>query len=176
MDTGTSDAGGLFLLGFCCLLVIAVVGVIVTLVNLNSRKQAERDRERQRWAASFGNAPPDSSWRKRPAPGDIWQVWVPHHDMPGDGKWRPALVIRTYWNQIEVLKSTGQDKSGDNRYLEILNTRGWDRRRDRNSYLYLNEVYTVDDGGLDRRRGRCDPSVWARVQSTHYPTGWYHGE
>lgn len=124
-----------------------------------------------RFQPQVHDTPPDTGWRSRPSPGQIWWAVVPYADGTG-GKVRPCLVIRTHGRGVEVLKITSQDKSHRKNYISIPTTR-WDPRAQKDSWLDLAASQFIYDHAFRRRAGNCDDETWSRV-ARHHRTGWVY--
>jgi hypothetical protein len=116
--------------------------------------------------------PPDSSWLRRPAPGQIWWTEVPFSDGTGS-KVRPCLVVRTHASLVEVLKITSQDKS--NRWDHVaIPTANWDRHAWKDSWVDLSRTYFLADHAFRKPASdTCDAWVWDQVTRRH-ATGWVY--
>jgi hypothetical protein len=161
VDSGTyqSPLETLVILGTCCGVPLLVVVAIIWAY----RRAASR---RPLVLAT----PPDPSWLRRPQPGEIWWAHV-HYDNGNESKHRPCLVIRTHAYHMEVLKITSQDKSHRWDHIEMPQTRAWDKRAKRNSYMDLSTPYQLYDSAFTHKAGVVDQWTWNEVCERH-STGW----
>lgn len=101
-----------------------------------------------------------------PSPGEIWMAEVRFVDSE-ESKDRPVVVLRTFPDYAEVLKSTSQDKS-DRRDHIPLPVAGWDAAADHDSWLELRR-HVVPYPAFRRYRGHCPPQVWHYVARLDLP-------
>jgi hypothetical protein len=166
----------------CLVLALVVIGALVALLIwvINQANRPDRPPADASWAPTvtapprswrLHQQPPDQSWLVRPQPGEIWWANIAFVDEPGS-KVRPCLVVRTHENTVEVFKITSQDRSHRWDHMEIQTT-GWDRKADHNSYLDMSQFFRLDDGDFVRKAGRADDDDWMTVRFQH-ATGWVY--
>lgn len=106
-----------------------------------------------------------------PWPGDVWWAEVPFREGTGS-KRRPCLVVRTFPDEVHVLKITSTDKSHRDDHVPIP-TATWDSRALHDSWLDLSDTFELWPAMFKKRAGPCDPDTWRRVES-HFETGVGH--
>ncbi|MFT4306175.1 MAG: type II toxin-antitoxin system PemK/MazF family toxin [Microbacterium sp.] len=98
----------------------------------------------------------------RPDAGEIVWTWVPYAERDGRGKDRPVLVIaRRDAVSVYAVKLTSKPHGADREYFP-LGSGAWDAAG-RPSWVDLDQVYIVFDGGMRREAAALDRSSFARV-------------
>lgn len=107
-----------------------------------------------------------------PDAGEIIWTWVPYAENNGRGKDRPVLVVaRIDAERVYAVKLTSKSHDRDRDYLSI-GTGAWDRER-RESWVDIDQLYSVHRDGMRREAAALDRSRYDRVASilaTRY--GW----
>lgn len=110
-------------------------------------------------ALRIGYAPdPDGD----PDAGEIVWTWVPYDENDGRGKDRPVLVIaRQSDDRVYAVRLTSRPRDGDRDFLPI-GAGDWDSRG-RESWVDVEQLYSVHRDGMRREASALDPSRFARV-------------
>jgi hypothetical protein len=108
----------------------------------------------------------------RADPGEIVWTWVAYEDDPSQGKDRPVLVVGRDGSVLQGLMLSSNSEREGQRHWFGLGEGAWDREH-RPSWVRLDRVLTVDEGGIRREgavldRRRFD-TVAAQLRE-HY--GW----
>ncbi|WP_231916276.1 type II toxin-antitoxin system PemK/MazF family toxin [Microbacterium karelineae] len=97
-----------------------------------------------------------------PDAGEIVWTWVPYAENDGRGKDRPVLVIGRHTpDRVYAVKLTSKDKDGDREYFP-LGTGPWDQRG-RESWVDLDQLYSVHEDGMRREAAALDLERFTRV-------------
>ncbi len=97
-----------------------------------------------------------------PDAGEVVWTWVPYAENDGRGKDRPVLVIaRHTGDRVYAVKLTSKDKDGDREYFSI-GTGPWDARG-RESWVDLDQLYSVHEDGMRREAAALDLDRYTRV-------------
>ena len=111
-----------------------------------------------------------------PDAGEIVWTWVPYEENDGRGKDRPLLVIaRASADQVYAVRMTSRSHDGDRDYLSI-GSGSWDSQG-RESWVDIEQLYSVHEDGLRREAAALDQRLYGRVAaalSERY--GWRAGE
>ncbi|MEV7608952.1 type II toxin-antitoxin system PemK/MazF family toxin [Microbacterium sp. NPDC089320] len=99
-----------------------------------------------------------------PDAGEIIWTWVPYEENDGRGKDRPVLVIgRESRERVYAVRMTSKAHDGDRDYLSI-GSGGWDSQG-RESWVDIEQLYSVHETGLRREAAVLDRSRYGRVAS-----------
>ncbi|MFJ2541668.1 type II toxin-antitoxin system PemK/MazF family toxin [Microbacterium sp. NPDC087589] len=99
-----------------------------------------------------------------PDAGEIIWTWVPYEENDGRGKDRPVLVIgRESADRVYAVRMTSKAHDGDRDYLGI-GSGDWDSRG-RESWVDIEQLYSVHESGLRREAAVLDRSRYGRVAS-----------
>ncbi|WP_120493632.1 type II toxin-antitoxin system PemK/MazF family toxin [Microbacterium phyllosphaerae] len=99
-----------------------------------------------------------------PDAGEIIWTWVPYEENDGRGKDRPVLVIgRESADRVYAVRMTSKAHDGDRDYLSI-GSGGWDSQG-RESWVDIEQLYSVHETGLRREAAVLDRSRYGRVAS-----------
>ena len=111
-----------------------------------------------------------------PDAGEVIWTWVPYEENDGRGKDRPVLVIaRQSADRAYAVRMTSKAHDGDRDYLSI-GTGGWDAQG-RESWVDVEQLYSVHDAGMRREAAVLDRSRFARVAGALVRRyGWRTGE
>ncbi|MDQ1128561.1 type II toxin-antitoxin system PemK/MazF family toxin [Microbacterium sp. SORGH_AS_0888] len=94
--------------------------------------------------------------------GEIVWTWVPYAERDGRGKDRPVLVLaRRDASHVYAVKLTSRSHAGERDFVPI-GTGAWDAER-RPSWVDLDQLYVVPDGGLRREGAALGREAYARV-------------
>ncbi|MFF0295702.1 type II toxin-antitoxin system PemK/MazF family toxin [Kitasatospora sp. NPDC004614] len=108
-----------------------------------------------------------------PDPGEIVWTWVPFEENDGRGKDRPVLVVareRSGTLLTVMLSSKGHDNDPD---WVPLGAGPWDRSG-RDSWVALDRVFRVHDGGMRREACALDRARFQLVvDSLRHRYGWH---
>ncbi|GGQ60622.1 type II toxin-antitoxin system PemK/MazF family toxin [Kitasatospora griseola] len=108
-----------------------------------------------------------------PDPGEIVWTWVPFEENDGRGKDRPVLVVareRSGSLLTVMLSSKGHDQDPD---WVPLGAGPWDRSG-RDSWVALDRVFRVHDGGMRREACALDRDRFQLVvDSLRHRYGWH---
>lgn len=97
-----------------------------------------------------------------PDSGEIVWTWVPYVENDGRGKDRPVLIIgRHTAERVYAVKLTSKSKDGDREYLP-LGAGAWDGAG-RESWVDLDQLYSVHVNGMRREAAQLDLDLFARV-------------
>ncbi|MGW8483811.1 type II toxin-antitoxin system PemK/MazF family toxin [Microbacterium sp. NPDC055903] len=97
-----------------------------------------------------------------PDAGEIVWTWVPYEENDGRGKDRPVLVIgRQSGSRVYAVRMTSRAHEGDRDYLSI-GTGAWDSQG-RESWVDVEQLYSVHDDGLRREAAALDAARYDRV-------------
>lgn len=97
-----------------------------------------------------------------PDAGEIVWTWVPYEENDGRGKDRPVLVIgRQSADRVYAVRMTSKAHEGDRDYLSIGSGR-WDSQG-RESWVDIEQLYSVHETGLRREAAALDRSRYGRV-------------
>ena len=97
-----------------------------------------------------------------PDAGEIVWTWVPYEETDGRGKDRPVLVIgRESRDRVYAVRMTSRPHDGDRDYLTI-GTGDWDSQG-RESWVDIEQLYSVHESGLRREAAVLDHSRYGRV-------------
>ncbi len=97
-----------------------------------------------------------------PDAGEIVWTWVPYEENDGRGKDRPVLVIgRESRDRVYAVRMTSRPHDGDRDYLTI-GTGDWDSQG-RESWVDIEQLYSVHESGLRREAAVLDHSRYGRV-------------
>ncbi|MGB3731390.1 type II toxin-antitoxin system PemK/MazF family toxin [Microbacterium sp.] len=120
----------------------------------------EVDPERVR-DVSVGYAP---SRNGLPDSGEVIWTWVPYEENDGRGKDRPVLVIgRQSKDRVYAVRMTSKDHDGQRDYLSI-GSGAWDSQG-RESWVDIEQLYSVHDAGMRREAAVLDRQRYGRVAS-----------
>ncbi|WP_246092939.1 type II toxin-antitoxin system PemK/MazF family toxin [Subtercola boreus] len=98
----------------------------------------------------------------RPDPGEVVWTWVPYEENDGRGKDRPVLVLaRLSANSVLAVQLTSKAHPDDRGALE-LGAGPWDPSG-RPSWVRLDRLFRVTDGGMRREGSALDAPTYARV-------------
>ncbi|MFD7871004.1 type II toxin-antitoxin system PemK/MazF family toxin [Microbacterium sp. NPDC059771] len=93
----------------------------------------------------------------------MW-TWVPYEEGDGRGKDRPVLVIgRQSDDRVYAVRMTSRPHDGDRDYLSI-GSGAWDAQG-RESWVDIEQLYSVHERGLRREAAALDRQRYARVAS-----------
>jgi hypothetical protein len=96
-------------------------------------------------------------------PGEIVWTWVPYEEADGRGKDRPVLVVAAEpAGSVIAVALTSQEHPGRPEYLPI-GPGDWDGRM-RPSFVRLDRVYRVQQGGMRREAAALDARRFAAVR------------
>jgi hypothetical protein len=99
-----------------------------------------------------------------PDSGEIIWTWVPYEENDGRGKDRPVLVIgRESADRVYAVRMTSKAHDGDRDYLSI-GSGDWDSQG-RESWVDIEQLYSVHESGLRREAAVLDRSRYGRVAS-----------
>ena len=99
-----------------------------------------------------------------PDAGEIIWTWVPYEENDGRGKDRPVLVIgRESADRVYAVRMTSKAHDGDRDYLSI-GSGAWDSQG-RESWVDVEQLYSVHESGLRREAAVLDRSLYGRVAS-----------
>lgn len=99
-----------------------------------------------------------------PDGGEIVWTWVPYEENDGRGKDRPVLVIgRESADRVYAVRMTSKAHDGDRDYLSI-GSGDWDSQG-RESWVDIEQLYSVHESGLRREAAVLDRSRYGRVAS-----------
>ncbi|WP_082508983.1 type II toxin-antitoxin system PemK/MazF family toxin [Microbacterium sp. Leaf161] len=99
-----------------------------------------------------------------PDAGEIIWTWVPYEENDGRGKDRPVLVIgRESADRVYAVRMTSKAHDGDRDYLSI-GSGDWDSQG-RESWVDVEQLYSVHESGLRREAAALDRSRYGRVAS-----------
>ncbi|WP_082478321.1 type II toxin-antitoxin system PemK/MazF family toxin [Microbacterium sp. Leaf320] len=99
-----------------------------------------------------------------PDAGEIIWTWVPYEENDGRGKDRPVLVIgRESDDRVYAVRMTSKAHDGDHDYLSI-GSGAWDSQG-RESWVDIEQLYSVHETGLRREAAVLDRSRYGRVAS-----------
>lgn len=99
-----------------------------------------------------------------PDAGEIIWTWVPYEENDGRGKDRPVLVIgRESADRVYAVRMTSKAHAGDRDYLSI-GSGDWDSQG-RESWVDIEQLYSVHESGLRREAAVLDRSRYGRVAS-----------
>ncbi|WP_082041089.1 type II toxin-antitoxin system PemK/MazF family toxin [Microbacterium sp. MEJ108Y] len=99
-----------------------------------------------------------------PDAGEIIWTWVPYEENDGRGKDRPVLVIgRESADRVYAVRMTSKAHDGDRDYLSI-GSGDWDSQG-RESWVDIEQLYSVHESGLRREAAVLDRSRYGRVAS-----------
>ncbi|WP_345750173.1 type II toxin-antitoxin system PemK/MazF family toxin [Microbacterium rhizophilus] len=97
-----------------------------------------------------------------PDAGEIVWTWVPYAENDGRGKDRPVLVVgRHSAERVYAVKLTSRSKDGDREFLP-LGSGPWDGAG-RESWVDLDQLYSVHVDGMRREAAALDPERFTRV-------------
>ena len=97
-----------------------------------------------------------------PDAGEIVWTWVPYEENDGRGKDRPVLVIgRQSSERVYAVRMTSRPHDGDRDYLSI-GSGEWDGQG-RESWVDIEQLYSVHERGLRREAAALDRTRYARV-------------
>lgn len=109
----------------------------------------------------------------RPDSGEVIWTWVPYEENDGRGKDRPVLVIgRQSRDRVYAVRMTSKPHDRDRDYISI-GSGSWDSHH-RESWVDIEQLYSVHDQGMRREAAMLDESryaVIARALVTRY--GWH---
>lgn len=107
-----------------------------------------------------------------PNAGEVIWTWVPYEENDGRGKDRPVLVIgRQSDDRVYAVRMTSKAHDGDRDYLSI-GSGGWDSRG-RESWIDIEQLYSVHDEGMRREAAVLDRTRYDRVaQALIRRYGW----
>lgn len=110
-----------------------------------------------------------------PDAGEIVWTWVPYDENDGRGKDRPVLVIaRQDADRVYAVRLTSVAHRGDRDFLPI-GSGEWDSR-DRESWVDIEQVYSIHSEGMRREAAVLDRKRFSRVaQALHQRHGWAAG-
>ncbi|MBN6189676.1 MULTISPECIES: type II toxin-antitoxin system PemK/MazF family toxin [Microbacterium] len=99
-----------------------------------------------------------------PDAGEVVWTWVPYEEGDGRGKDRPVLVIgRQSDDRVYAVRMTSRPHDGDRDYLSI-GSGAWDAQG-RESWVDIEQLYSVHERGLRREAAALDRQRYARVAS-----------
>jgi hypothetical protein len=97
-----------------------------------------------------------------PDAGEVIWTWVPYEENDGRGKDRPVLVIgRQSADRVYAVRMTSKAHERDRDYLSI-GSGGWDSQG-RNSWVDIEQLYSVHEDGMRREAAFLDRSRYDRV-------------
>jgi hypothetical protein len=97
-----------------------------------------------------------------PDAGEIVWTWVPYEEGDGRGKDRPVLVIgRQSADRVCAVRMTSKPHDRDRDYLSI-GSGAWDSQG-RESWVDIEQLYSVHEAGLRREAAVLDRSRYGRV-------------
>lgn len=97
-----------------------------------------------------------------PDAGEVVWTWVPYEENDGRGKDRPVLVIgRQSSERVYAVRMTSRPHDGDRDYLSI-GSGEWDGQG-RESWVDIEQLYSVHERGLRREAAALDRTRYARV-------------
>ncbi|UYO98586.1 type II toxin-antitoxin system PemK/MazF family toxin [Microbacterium sp. M28] len=107
-----------------------------------------------------------------PDAGEIIWTWVPYEENDGRGKDRPVLVIgRQSDARVYAVRMTSRPHDGHRDYLSI-GSGEWDRAG-RESWVDIEELYSVHESGMRREAAILDRARYGRVaQALVQRYGW----
>jgi hypothetical protein len=110
-----------------------------------------------------------------PDAGEIVWTWVPYAERDGRGKDRPVLVIaRESTERVYAVKLTSKPHDGRRDFLAI-GSGPWDSRG-RDSWVDLDQVYSVHRDGMRREAAALDLDRFVRVAAElQQRYGWQAG-
>ena len=99
-----------------------------------------------------------------PDAGEIVWTWVPYEEGDGRGKDRPVLVIgRQSADRVYAVRMTSKPHDRDRDYLSI-GSGAWDSQG-RESWVDIEQLYSVHETGLRREAAVLDRSLYDRVRA-----------
>lgn len=110
-----------------------------------------------------------------PDAGEIVWTWVPYEENDGRGKDRPVLVIgRDGAERAYAVRLTSKSHDGDRDFLSI-GSGAWDAQG-RESWVDIEQVYSIHKGGMRREAAVLDLTRFARVaRALQLRYGWAAG-
>jgi len=97
-----------------------------------------------------------------PDAGEVVWTWVPYEENDGRGKDRPVLVIgRQSSERVYAVRMTSRPHDGERDYLSI-GSGEWDGQG-RESWVDIEQLYSVHERGLRREAAALDRGRYARV-------------
>lgn len=107
-----------------------------------------------------------------PDAGEIVWTWVPYEENDGRGKDRPVLVIaRHSADRVYAVRLTSKAHDRDRDFLSI-GSGAWDSQG-RESWVDIEQLYSVHEHGLRREAAVLDANRYARVaQALARRYGW----
>ena len=110
-----------------------------------------------------------------PDAGEIVWTWVPYTENDGRAKDRPVLVIgRQDSDRVYAVRLTSKAHDGDRDFLAI-GSGDWDTQG-RQSWVDIEQLYSVHAGGMRREAAALDPERFGRVaDALHRRYGWAVG-
>ena len=107
-----------------------------------------------------------------PDAGEIVWTWVPYEENDGRGKDRPVLVIaRHSADRVYAVRLTSKAHDRDRDFLSI-GSGAWDSQG-RESWVDIEQLYSVHEHGLRREAAVLDANRYARVaQALAQRYGW----
>jgi hypothetical protein len=97
-------------------------------------------------------------------PGEIVWTWVPYQERDGRGKDRPVLVVAAEKaGTVLAVQLTSQEHPGRPGHVPV-GTGAWDSRR-RPSYVNIERVFRVHQGGMRREAASLDERRYGAVRS-----------
>lgn len=107
-----------------------------------------------------------------PDSGEVIWTWVPYEENDGRGKDRPVLVIGQHTAQrVYAVRMTSKPHGGDRDFLSI-GSGGWDNQG-RESWVDIEQLYSVHEGGMRREAAVLDAGRYGRVaQALIARYGW----
>ncbi|MGX1791830.1 type II toxin-antitoxin system PemK/MazF family toxin [Microbacterium sp. NPDC055312] len=97
-----------------------------------------------------------------PDSGEIIWTWVPYEEDDGRGKDRPVLVIgRQSADRVYAVRMTSTRHDRDRDFISI-GSGGWDSRG-RESWVDIEQLYSVHDDGMRREAAVLDAGRYGRV-------------
>lgn len=110
-----------------------------------------------------------------PDAGEIVWTWVPYEENDGRGKDRPVLVIARHGaDRVYAVRLTSKPHDRDRDYV-ALGRGDWDASG-RESWVDIDQLYSVHVRGMRREAAALDPNRYARVaQALQERYGWRAG-
>ncbi|MEL5989978.1 type II toxin-antitoxin system PemK/MazF family toxin [Microbacterium phosphatis] len=110
-----------------------------------------------------------------PDAGEIVWTWVPYAENDGRGKDRPVLILARHGaDRFYAVKLTSKPHDGEREYVSI-GSGSWDSAG-RESWVDLDQLYSVHTAGMRREADALDAERYARVAAVlQQRYGWAAG-
>lgn len=107
-----------------------------------------------------------------PDAGEVIWTWVPYEEDDGRGKDRPVLVIgRLSADRVYAVRMTSRSHEGDRDFVPI-GSGAWDPKG-RESWVDVEQLYSVHEGGMRREAAGLDRMRFSRVaEALRRRYGW----